>query len=901
MNRLLNILFSSSFALSLFSPFSLFNKKESNEVNWGGLKASPTTYRYSTDDIKNEPKNSSVFPLNFKYMGLGGISAETSSVWYENRGETLNNEPVTVAVIDSGLDIYHEDFLKEEAKGVKLNEANIASYSIIDPRSCYIYDTSKGYYSSSVKTQVGIKYVYDDDIYDSEYDEYYSHGTASAACIGASVNGVGGYGIAPKVNLLFIKMDFYFTSLDKAIRYASDNGAKVINMSLGAYAEDFTDGYGDKRTGKVSTKTALSSAISYANSKDVVVVASAGNEKTNHYSYPACNEGVVGVGALERASGTVASDFSNFNKTSDKASGNNNVDVMAPGYVYTANVPQKAARTSSSSSIADSYYRETQGTSFSSPLTAGAIALYRGKYPSKTRSEVINALYESCIDLGTTGWDYKYGYGRVNVSDFLDDGVPVTQVNISPSNVNLNIDSSGKADTVQLSASFLPSNASEEYKTGLWISNDDNVATVDENTGLVTANGKGTTQVGFLTEKGGIEGYATVVVNDSRPKIASLSLENTPTKMPFYGELDTSNIKAMVIYENGSQKEVSNVKYELIGDAKSIGYKKVEATYMENGVTVSSSFNIFVTNENAIRKEITSPSSITSFTGISKDNYFKKNGDSISLSSSQGEATNWVIDTDASYFGYDGNDRSFQMGTKKTPATYAKIISKETFSNVNQIKINGRVTSSGNASISIKVGDVSFTSDNLSSIPLKTTMAEYCFNGLSSGVIEISYKVTSGAVFFKDITISIEGKSGYEWNGNEQAVSFISYLKTFVGSCYPGFADKRKEVAALINEYNLLLEEAKLDNSFNELFDDNGYIVTALEKLKMMVDQYNKSLKEGETKLVLELPEGNFNGESNVALKANQFNKQALLILVIASLLSIIFGVSFFAIKKKRR
>ncbi len=199
------------------------------------------------------------------------------------------------------------------------------------------------------------------------------------------------------------------------------------------------------------------------------------------------------------------------------------------------------------------------------------------------------------------------------------------------------------------------------------------------------------------------------------------------------------------------------------------------------------------------------------------------------------------------------------------------------------------------------MGDVSFTSDNLSSIPLKTTMAEYCFNGLSSGVIEISYKVTSGAVFFKDITISIEGKSGYEWNGNEQAVSFISYLKTFVGSCYPGFADKRKEVAALINEYNLLLEEAKLDNSFNELFDDNGYIVTALEKLKMMVDQYNKSLKEGEIKLVLELPEGNFNGESNVALKANQFNKQALLILVIASLLSIIFGVSFFAIKKKRR
>lgn len=239
MNKLLKVLLSSSFVLSLFSSFSLFAKKESNEKNWGGLRAGPSSYRYSTSDIKDEPKNSNVYPLNFKYMGLGGSSAETSSIWYDYRGETVNDEPITVAVIDSGLDIYHEDFLTKEASGVKLSESNIDSYSIIDPKSCYIYDTSEGYYSSSVRTQVGIKYVYDDDIYDSEYNEYYSHGTASAACIGAAVNGVGGYGIAPKVNLLIIKMDFYFTSLDKAIRYAADNGAKVINMSLGGLCRGF--------------------------------------------------------------------------------------------------------------------------------------------------------------------------------------------------------------------------------------------------------------------------------------------------------------------------------------------------------------------------------------------------------------------------------------------------------------------------------------------------------------------------------------------------------------------------------------------------------------------------------------------------------------------------------------
>lgn len=902
MNKILNIILSSSFALSLLSFAGLFKENKEDEQCWNGLKAVPSSYRYSTSDIKEEPKNSNVYPLNFKYMGLGGNDAETSSIWYDYRGETVNDEPITVAVIDSGLDIYHEDFLTKEASGVKLSESNIDSYSIIDPKSCYIYDTSEGYYSSSVRTQVGIKYVYDDDIYDSEYNEYYSHGTASAACIGAAVNGVGGYGIAPKVNLLIIKMDFYFTSLDKAIRYAADNGAKVINMSLGAYAENFTDGYGDKQEGDASTATALSSAISYANNKDVVVVAAAGNEKTSHYSYPACNDGVVGVGALERASGTSSSDFSNFNKTSDKENGNNNVDVMAPGYVYTANVPQKAARTSSSSAVADSYYCETQGTSFASPLTAGAVALYRGKYPNKTRNEVMDALYKSCTDLGSTGWDYKFGYGRVNIENFLDDGIPVEEVKISPENITLNIDSNGNAETVQLNASFSPSDASEEYKEGLWISNDENIAIVDENTGLVTANGKGTTQVGFLTEKGNIEGYATIIVNDARPKIVSLSLENVPNKVSFYGDLDTSSIKANVVYEDGLTRSVANVKYELVGDTKTIGYKKVIGTYSENNVTVTSSFFVFVTNENAIRKEITLPSSSNNYTGFTSSNVFKKSGDSITLSdSSNSKNITWTIDTDATYFGYDSQSKAAQIGSKNNPASYIKLTSKESFDNVNEIKVNSRVGSKGSASFSIKVGNANLLCNGSSSSSLSTSMNEYSFVGLSSGNIEISYKITSGAIFVKDVTISIEGKTDYEWDGTDQAKSFISYLKTFVGSCYPSFEDKREEVVRLINEYNLLIDEAKKDSSFVELFDDNGYMVTPLEKLKMMVDQYNKSLKENENPLSLELIDGTFNGENNDVIgRLNSSSGKTIFILVAVSILLSISILLFFCFRKRK-
>ena len=132
-------------------------------------------------------------------------------------------------------------------------------------------------------------------------------------------------------------------SLDVAIRYAADNGADVINMSLGAYAENFTDGFGDAQEGDSSVATALTTAINYAHSKDCVVVAAAGNELTYRKSYPACNSGVIGVGALAEKSGTKAADFSNYNSSSDTSTGNNNVDVMAPGVVYTAQVPQKAA------------------------------------------------------------------------------------------------------------------------------------------------------------------------------------------------------------------------------------------------------------------------------------------------------------------------------------------------------------------------------------------------------------------------------------------------------------------------------------------------------------------------------------------------------------------------------
>lgn len=500
-----------SLLFGLFFVKPIAKEEENNhegERNWGGVRATPSDYRYSTTDIKNEPLYSTVNSLNYQHMNVG-------TSWNDFRGETSNGDPVTVAILDTGIDIYHEDFLLPEARNVTINESNVLDYSILDPKSCYIHDTSKGYYDSSVVTEVGILNAFDGDetTYDEDYDEYYSHGTASASCVAAAVNGVGGWGIAPKANLLIIKHDFFFTSLNKAIRYAADNGADVINMSLGAYAESFIDGDGNQQKGFAEADTELTSAINYALSKDCCVVAAAGNENTSYYSYPACNSGVIGVGALARKSGTNRASFSNFNKNTDTASGNHNVDVMAPGYVHTANVYQDGPH-KTSGDLKDNYYYETRGTSFACPLTSGAIALARAAFPNETHTQIEERLFSSCFDLGTSGWDTTYGYGRVDITRLLS-SVPLESISLSPSSKTLQI-----GEKFQITVNYSPSNATN--KEVLFISENESVATVDEESGLVTAVGVGTTRIGCLPDETGVsEAYMEVTVEEGEPYIYS--------------------------------------------------------------------------------------------------------------------------------------------------------------------------------------------------------------------------------------------------------------------------------------------------------------------------------------------------------------------------------------------
>ncbi|MGD9605028.1 MAG: S8 family serine peptidase [Bacilli bacterium] len=191
---------------------------------------------------------------------------------------TMGSSSVLVAIIDTGIDIYHSEFT-----------GKISSLS----------------YNSKTKT-VGLTQVIDDQ----------GHGTMVAGVIAATKgNNIGIAGVAPSSSLLVIKANepnegsFLDSSVIEGIYYAADHGADVINMSLGSpYANPLT-------------KTALE----YARSKGALIVAAAGNDSVSTPYYPASFDTTISVSAVDQTQ--LLATYSNFGS---------NISVAAPGTnIYT--------------------------------------------------------------------------------------------------------------------------------------------------------------------------------------------------------------------------------------------------------------------------------------------------------------------------------------------------------------------------------------------------------------------------------------------------------------------------------------------------------------------------------------------------------------------------------------
>lgn len=212
------------------------------------------------------------------------------------------------------------------------------------------------------------------------YDDV-GHGTHVAGIISALVNngeGVAGmtwYNKVMPIKVLDQSGSGTTYSVAEGIIWAADHGAKVINLSLGNYAQaEF-----------------LHDAIKYAYDKDVVLVAATGNDNTERPGYPAAYPEVFAVSATD--SSMHRASFSNYGDY---------VDVMAPG-----------------ASIASTYpgnqYAALSGTSMASPHVSALAALIRSINPDLTNKEVMELMRSSVIDLGTPGHDKYFGYGQIDV------------------------------------------------------------------------------------------------------------------------------------------------------------------------------------------------------------------------------------------------------------------------------------------------------------------------------------------------------------------------------------------------------------------------------------------------------------------------------------------------------
>jgi len=205
------------------------------------------------------------------------------------------------------------------------------------------------------------------------------HGTHVTGIIGAKRNnGIGIDGVADNVQVMTIRVvpdgDEYDKDVALGIRYAVDNGAKIINMSFG---KSFSP-----------QKAWVDSAINYAASKDVLILHAAGNDgadndvKENYpspiyaqWNYKAENFMNIGASGDPKISKSVAADFSNYGKI--------NVDVFAPGVKIYSTLP------------GGNQYGNLNGTSMSTPIVTGLAALIRSYYPSLSAVQVKNIIETS--------------------------------------------------------------------------------------------------------------------------------------------------------------------------------------------------------------------------------------------------------------------------------------------------------------------------------------------------------------------------------------------------------------------------------------------------------------------------------------------------------------------------
>lgn len=317
-----------------------------------------------------------------------GLTAERGSAW-DKLGR--RPQPVTVAVIDTGLDWNHADL---DWQNLWRNPQEIPDNGVDDDNNGYVDDIIGWDFMGKTNKP------WDHD----------GHGTHVAGVIAATQNNeIGIAGINPYARVMVLKAINNFghtraSYLARAIAYAADNGARVINLSVG---------------GKHLTEIERV-AVEYAASQGVLIVVASGNESTDVSDFgPAGIDSVLTVAATDFADKRAG--FSNWGAQ---------VDLAAPGLDV---LGLRARRTDTMLDIPgveyvgganfvgpDNRYYRGSGTSFAAPLVTGVASLLFSKDPDLTGPQVAQILRQSAADVDVPGVDQHSGYGLVDAAAALD-------------------------------------------------------------------------------------------------------------------------------------------------------------------------------------------------------------------------------------------------------------------------------------------------------------------------------------------------------------------------------------------------------------------------------------------------------------------------------------------------
>lgn len=316
---------------------------------------------------------------------------------------TTGNSTITIAVIDTGIQLQHED-LKNQ---LWQNSDEIEGNNIDDDLNNFVDDKN------------GWNFILNSHAIDDDF----GHGTIVSGIIASETNNSSGVaGVCPNCKIMTLKAgnqqgDFTTQHVSQAILYAINNSAKVINLSLGGSIFGNQD-------------TELKNAVSTAIQANIAVIGAAGNNSGDVETlkwWPATDSNVITVSALETANPATFASYSNYGST---------IWLTAPG---TSIAGPKYSQSNNTEYGADS------GTSMSAPLVSGVAGLLLSTSPNLTPAEIKSIFQNSSTDLGPTGKDDQFGYGLLNALSalaYVDEEAPtgtLSSISTAPSNIPLTI------------------------------------------------------------------------------------------------------------------------------------------------------------------------------------------------------------------------------------------------------------------------------------------------------------------------------------------------------------------------------------------------------------------------------------------------------------------------------